>query len=98
MTNRSRHLDTVGRDTRSIRAVAELPSPPAIASMILARSRCPAETVEERQRAPARWGALYPAIGERRSRGGCLEQAAGRFDAVVQRVAVAAGLVAEHGV
>src|SRR3954468_349051 len=45
---RSRHLITVGRETPSIRAVAEVPAPSAIANTIRARSQCPAETVEHR--------------------------------------------------
>ena len=43
--NRSRHLITVGRETPTGRAVAEVPAPSAIASTIRARSQCPAETV-----------------------------------------------------
>src|SRR3954447_2858354 len=46
--NRSRHLITVGRETPSDRAVAEVPAPSAIASTIRARSTYPAETVRQR--------------------------------------------------
>ena len=46
--NLSRHLITVGRETPTIRAVADVPAPSAIASTIRARSRCPAGSVEHR--------------------------------------------------
>jgi hypothetical protein len=41
-------LITVGRDTPTDRAVADVPTPSAIVSTIHARSRWPAEIVEER--------------------------------------------------
>jgi hypothetical protein len=41
-------LIAVGHDTPTNRAAVEVPAPSAIASTILARSRCPAEIVDER--------------------------------------------------
>lgn len=46
--NRSRQVITVGRDTPSRLAIADVPSPPAAASTILARSASPADTDDER--------------------------------------------------
>jgi hypothetical protein len=46
--NRSRHLIAVGRDAPTKRAAPEIPFPVATANTISARSRWPANTVEER--------------------------------------------------